>query len=69
MASMCRQDEYESLKKLMADVDSIQNNLFHSISGDTRLDTVMDIIDLQQHLETRVEKLFSSREGTWYFQM
>ena len=61
MASLCRQDEYESLKKLMSDVDPIQNKLFHDISENTRLDTVMAILDIQQHLETRVEKLFEEK--------
>ena len=58
---MCRQDEYDSLKTLMADVDRVQDNLFHDISENTRLETVMAILDIQQHLETRVEKLFEEK--------
>ena len=50
--------EFETLKAVAAEVDRLQSLLFHDGSDQTRLATVLGLIELTKVLDTRLQQLF-----------
>ena len=45
----------------MEDLDEVQSDLFKSSTDNTKVDTIVGLLDIQEYLEARVQELFADK--------
>ena len=58
--NLSRTDEYDHLKELIEELDSIQRTLYHKIRDKTKLQTILRLIDVSKKLDDRLMTLFEA---------
>ena len=53
-----RNEEYETLKEVLEEIDKTQNLLYHDSNDKAKLDTILGLIEVTQLLDSRVQELF-----------
>ena len=49
------------MNDIMEDLDEVQSDLFKSSTDNTKVDTIVGLLDIQEYLETRVQELFADK--------